>query len=414
MKLAETLLESTSSNRLAGIYTNVGHTLTHLVTILYATAVLHLPQVFGLPYGEMLGLASVGLVLYGVAALPAGWLGDRWSQVGMMVVLFAGIGGALLIVGTANSTTQLFIGLSLLGLFAAIYHPVGIAWLVASARKQGMSLGINGLFGGLGSAIAAPFVGLMIDHLSWRAAFIVPAVISIAVGAMLLVAWRRGSVCDVKQDHTTQRPAGAGAMKRAFIVLSLTMTCSGFIYAALTNTMPKLFEGGLGIDLAVNYTEIGLYVGGVIGFASISSIAGGWLADRYSPKSIYILFWLLQIIPLYFVTSMFGTGLIALMAVVLLVNTGFTAAENMLVARYTPLEWRGIAYGAKFVLALGIGGLTVELAGLLFDAKGNFDLLYMLLSAAALVALFGALMLPGKGSPAPVSRLQNDPQTGPV
>ena len=79
-----------TSTRLIVGFSSIGHTFTHLFTIIYATAVLYLPGVFGLPYGELLGLSSVGLILYGVAALPAGWLGDRWSQVGMMVVFFVG------------------------------------------------------------------------------------------------------------------------------------------------------------------------------------------------------------------------------------------------------------------------------------------------------------------------------------
>ena len=55
----------------------------------------------------------------------------------------------------------------MIGLFGAIYHPVGIAWLVACAKKQGMALGINGVFGSIGSALAPVFVGLMIDFVSW-------------------------------------------------------------------------------------------------------------------------------------------------------------------------------------------------------------------------------------------------------
>ncbi|HIC25464.1 MAG TPA: hypothetical protein EYO82_06080, partial [Gammaproteobacteria bacterium] len=52
-------------------FSNVAHLFTHALTILYATAVLYLPQEFGLPYGEMLGLSSVGLILFGVGSLPA-------------------------------------------------------------------------------------------------------------------------------------------------------------------------------------------------------------------------------------------------------------------------------------------------------------------------------------------------------
>lgn len=385
------------------LYSNAGHTLTHMATILYATAVLHLPGVFDLPYGEMLGLSSLGLVLYGVAALPAGWLGDRWSQVGMMVVFFIGLGIATITTGMADSTTQLFFGLSLLGFFASIYHPVGIAWLVANARKQGMSLGVNGVFGGVGSALAPPFVGLMIDHFTWREAFIVPGIISIILGIALLFAWRAGRVVDTYTDSANTQTPSAAAMKRAFVVLTLTMACNGFVYTGLTNTMPKVFEAGLGAQLAGSYTEIGLYVGAVIGFASFSSIAGGWLADRYSPRLVYIVLWGILISPLFFVTSVFGSGLVSLMTFVLVVNTGFAAAENMLVARYTPFEWRALAYGAKFVLALGVGGITVHVAGQLFDATGGFELLFVFFGVSALLATLAAFALPGESRTQPAT-----------
>jgi MFS family permease len=103
---------------LATVFANVGHLYTHMFTILYATAVLYLPQVFGLPYGELLTIASPGLILYGVAALPAGWLGDRWSQVGMLVVFFLGVGTGTLMTGLAQNTGMLFAGLTMLGLYA--------------------------------------------------------------------------------------------------------------------------------------------------------------------------------------------------------------------------------------------------------------------------------------------------------
>ena len=83
-------------------FSNLGHTYTHMFTVLYATAVLYLPGVFNLPYGELLSLSSLGLILFGVAALPAGWLGDRWSVVGMMVVFFIGVGVGAIMTGLAE------------------------------------------------------------------------------------------------------------------------------------------------------------------------------------------------------------------------------------------------------------------------------------------------------------------------
>lgn len=385
------------------VFTNVGHLCTHMFTILYATAVLYLPSVFGLPYGELLSLSSLGLVLFGVGALPAGWLGDRWSQAGMMVIFFVGIGFGAIATGLAQDPDGVFLGLTLIGLFASIYHPVGLAWLVSSARKQGITLGINGVFGSVGSSLAPVFVGLMIDLGSWRAAFIVPGIVAIMIGMGLAWSWRKGWITDTKRDRSPPPPPEPGTLKRVFIVLTLTMACTGFVYIGVINTIPKLFETGLGPALATSYTEIGLFVGAILGISSLGSMLGGWLADRYSARSIYIVFWLALALPLFSMTSMLGVGLLAVASLALFLNVSFGAAENMLVARYTPFEWRSLAYGAKFVLALGVGGVTVLVAGDVYDATGSFHSLYLLFGACAVAAGGCALLLP-RARPAMVAR----------
>ena len=377
------------------IFSNVGHGFSHMFTVLYATAVLYLPEVFDLSYGELLGLSSLGLILFGVAALPAGWLGDRWSQIGMMAIFFIGIGVGAIVVGLAVGPERLFIGLTLIGLFASIYHPVGIAWVVAWANKQGMTLGINGVFGNAGSAIAPVFVGLMIDYVTWRAAFIIPGVLSIFVGIGLLLVWRAGWVRDVTKDRTPTVAPDSSAFFRVFIVLTITMACTGIVYIGLTSTMPKLMEMGLSAALAASYTEIGVFVGIISGLASLSSIFGGWMADRYSARSIYIIFWTLQIPILFTIVSLSDVPLLVAVLLVLSFMLAFAAAENMLVAQYTPFRWRAVAYGAKFVLALGVGGLTVHLAGWLFDRNGNFSVLFALFGGAAILAAAAAFVLPG-------------------
>ena len=377
------------------IFSNVGHGFSHMFTVLYATAVLYLPKVFDLPYVELLGLSSLGLVLFGVAALPAGWLGDRWSQIGMMAIFFLGIGVGAIVVGLAVGPERLFIGLTLIGLFGSIYHPVGIAWVVAWANKQGMTLGINGVFGNTGSAIAPVFVGLMIDYVTWRAAFIIPGVLSIFVGTGLLLVWRAGWIRDVTKDRTPTVALDSSAFFRVFIVLTITMACTGFVYTGLTNTMPKLMEMGLSAALAASYTEIGVFVGIISGLASLSSIFGGWMADRYSARSIYIIFWTLQIPILFTIVSLSDVPLLVAVLLVLSFMLAFAAAENMLVAQYTPFRWRAVAYGAKFVLALGVGGLTVLLAGWLFDRNGDFGVLFALFGGAAILAATAAFVLPG-------------------
>ena len=375
-------------------FINAGHFFAHIFTLLYATAVLYLPSVFGLPYGEMLALSSPGLILFGVLALPAGWLGDRWSKIGMLIIFFIGVGTGAIVTAMASNTTGLLIGLTLLGAFASIYHPVGTALLVACARKQGMALGINGVFGSAGSAAAPVFVGLMIDHVTWRAAFLAPGVIAIATGVALALAWRAGMVVDMHADRDQSVQPESAPFIRVGSVLTVTMACNGIVYAGMMNTIPKLFESGLSDMLSGGYTQIGLFAGAVIGLSSVCSVLGGWLADRYSPRTIYMVFWGLCIAPLLLIPTVSGIALLVIALLALSLNVTFAAAENMLVARYTPFKWRAMAYGARFILALGIGGVTVRVAGEMYDATGGFDLVYLVFAGAAIVATIGAAIFP--------------------
>ncbi|MEO1840203.1 MAG: MFS transporter, partial [Pseudomonadota bacterium] len=185
--------------------------------------------------------------------------------------------------------------------------------------------------------------------------------------------------------------------RRVFLVLLVTMACNGFVYAGMMNTAPKVFELGLTVTLVDSYTGIGMLTGTVIALSSVCSFIGGWLADRYSPRTIYLIFWILLVPALILVANASGYRLILAMLLAMSFLVTFAAAENMLVAQYTPFRWRSVAYGARFVLALGIGGLTVYVAGDLFDRTGTFGVLYLLFSAAALVAVLCAFWLPSTG-----------------
>src|SRR5262250_2323604 len=79
---------SSRSAALSLAFANVGHLFTHMLMLLYPTVVLALEGRYGLSYGELLALSMPGFALYGVAALPMGWLGDRWSAEYMIVIYF--------------------------------------------------------------------------------------------------------------------------------------------------------------------------------------------------------------------------------------------------------------------------------------------------------------------------------------
>ncbi len=156
-------------SRLTVAFLNLGHFLDHLAMLIYATAVLVMTGRFGLSYEAMLPLSLGGFIAFGGGSLPAGWLGDRWGRRNMMILFFLGLGAALMLTGLVETRWQIVAGLTLIGIFASIYHPVGIAMLVKDQARVGRALGWNGVWGNLGLACAAFIAGWFADRLSWRA-----------------------------------------------------------------------------------------------------------------------------------------------------------------------------------------------------------------------------------------------------
>jgi FSR family fosmidomycin resistance protein-like MFS transporter len=387
------------SAALAQGFSNIGHAYAHILTILYPTVVLALEPEWGMSYGELIQLMLWGQILFGVAALPTGWLGDRWSAVGMMVVYFVGTGAAAVLSGFARTPLELGIGLTLIGLFASIYHPVGMAWLIRTAVNRGRALGANGMYGAVGLAIAPLIAGVLTDQISWRAAFIIPGGSCMAIGLALLVAWRLGYIEEARNDLKPLPEPSRGDVVRAFFVLSLTMTCVGLIGQAFSVILPKLFTERLP-DIAGDTTGAGTLVMIVYLFAAMAQLVGGRLADRFPMRSVYIVMFLLQAPVLFLAAALTGWPLLGMSIAMVFINVAALPAENGLLARYTPGNWRATAYGAKFVLALGVSASAIPLSGWIFDTTGGFFWLFILLGALAAIVFAAAFLLPSDRTPA--------------
>ncbi|MEK9786414.1 MAG: MFS transporter [Gammaproteobacteria bacterium] len=142
-------------------FLNAGHFLDHLFPLIFATAAaLVLAAEWQMSYAELIPYATPGLVAFGVFSLPAGWLADRWSREGMMAVFFIGIGVASIATSFSTGPFQLAMGLFGVGMFAAIYHPVGLAMIARGGKSMGLDIAVNGVWGNLGVASAALLTGL--------------------------------------------------------------------------------------------------------------------------------------------------------------------------------------------------------------------------------------------------------------
>jgi len=208
--------------RRVALLLNLAHAIDHMFLLIFATAVGTIAAEFGFSRWEDLMPYGVGaFVLFGLGSLPSGRLGDLWGRRRMMLLFFFGIGAAALLAAATRNAWQLAAALTLLGAFAAIYHPVGIPMLLQRAKHPGAVIGVNGLAGNLGIAVAALSTGFMVQWLGWRAAFAIPGLVAIACGLLF------ARIC----PQETEAPARRTTKARVALAVSYTHLTLPTIYS---------------------------------------------------------------------------------------------------------------------------------------------------------------------------------------
>ena len=379
---------------------NVGHFYTHYFMLIYPTVVLSLEAELGLPYGDLLMPSTVGFATYALGAFPAGWLGDRWSRRAMIILMFLGLALGCLLTGSSSTQWGIAFGLGVIGLFAAIYHPVGIAMLVEQARPVGRALGINGVWGNLGVAAAPIVTAAIAGFIGWRWAFFLPGLIALATGVAfwLLPPPTRSEEAEANAGKAKlEVEASAQDRLRVVIYVGLGVMLYGLIFSVTTVTLPKLVDEQVGPALT------GAWAGsiGAAGLASLIFTVGafaqilvGNLLDRYPTRPIVITVALLQ--APFLVLSVLLAGWLAVppILIMMLLVFGMIPIKDSLIARYTTKAIRARVYAISYLLGSAVGVATVPLIALLHDPSGNFQSLYMLLGVFAVATAAAALILP--------------------
>src|SRR5664279_3517840 len=185
---ADNALQADKSSRRRSIaFLNWAHALDHFVLLIYPTVVIGLEVIYQRPYAELIALSTAAFVAFGVFSLPAGWLADRWSRRNMMAAFYIGCGVSLAGIALSPNLFMLALAMFALGVFAAIYHPVGMPMLLEASKAQGRTVAFNGVCGNLGAALAAGVAAAIASWFGWRAAFLVPALVCIATGIAYVI-----------------------------------------------------------------------------------------------------------------------------------------------------------------------------------------------------------------------------------
>jgi predicted MFS family arabinose efflux permease len=367
------------------------HGLVHASVLLLPTLLVSLQHSFHVSLLQLLAVSNVMYLVFGLAAIPAGWLADRVGSRTMLIVSAGGCGVALTLVATAQTFPLLSAALVLLGLAAGIYHPSGLSLLSrgVGSGERGRAIGIHGVGGNFGEALAPSWAGLFLAHLGgWRWAFASAALLSLACLALAL------SLPAGRAHRSSHRPRASTAaglrslwQSRPLRWLLLATFAGGFVYRGVFTFLPLHLTGMAGGPLQASTLMSLVLLAGIF-----AQRFGGELADRLPRERLFLteVALLAPVLVLLGLTS--GVGLVVMALSFYFLWYLAQPLASVLAAAYADSGEHGFLYGAQFAAAFGLGSFATTIGGVLVETGGT-SLAFLGFGAVAILQLVAALAL---------------------
>ena len=373
-------LDEAHKRRLIG-FLNWAHGLDHFVLLIYPTVVIGLGAVYGRSYSDLIVFSTAACIAFGVFSLPAGLLADRWSRRNMMGIFYIGVGVSLALAALAPNLTVLSVALFSIGMFASIYHPVGMAMLIEASQARGRTLAFNGVCGNLGVSLAAGISAALAAWFGWRMAFLAPAALAVVTGIVYL--WvtpddRHHAKARKKTATVTMTAREAVWLFGLFIGIALT---AGTVFNLLTIALPKIIDERLAAHVPLLLA--GSVATAVLICGAIAQLCVGRLVERVPPHVLFTAITLLGFLGNLWAAYADGVMLMAALAVAIAAIYGQVTVNDIVLARYTADAWRGRIYAVRYFLLFVSAGVAIGMIALLHD-RGGFPLV---LAANAAIAL---------------------------
>lgn len=379
MTMSQTAPHSPETRRAIG-FLNWAHALDHYVMLIFPTVVIGLEGVYGRPYGELIALGTASFVAFGVFSLPAGWLADRWSRRNMMALFYLGCGVSLIGAALAPNLVMLAVALFALGMFAAIYHPVGMAMLIAASNARGRTLAFNGVCGNLGVAFAAGITAVIASYFGWRAAFFIPALVCIATGIAYLWMMADDRYAAAKRQSRPEVRVGRSLMFVIFGLFIVIALGAGLTFNVITVALPKLVDERVGSS--VSLLAVGGLATAVLVAGGLAQLVVGRLVEWIAPHILFTIVTALLFAGVTWSLFVNGPALLVALTVAIIGVYGQVTVNDIVLARYTADAWRGRVYAVRYFLVFITAGAAVASIALLHE-RGGFDLV---LWATAVIA----------------------------
>ncbi|UCH62414.1 MAG: MFS transporter [Fidelibacterota bacterium] len=360
--------------------TFLGHLLNHSLTLIYPVVMIQLATLYPQSSLTTFGLlGTVHYLLYGLGAFPAGWLTDRLGARNILLIYFFGSAAAVVYLVLAPGLINLAVGLALLGLFCALYHPSGLTLISHTSQRISRHLGIHGVAGSVGLTLGPLVGGAVAAWFGWRAPFVLFGFLAAAAGIYLGFS----SVNDTAHQSPSHPQAQRATLIRPLIYCYLIGIFMGLAHRGTLNFLPlhfsQVFEGTLAPVMVGGFLTALVLACGILG----QTLGGVW-GDRYPRYRIMVIVVALNIPFLILMTVTRGYILVLTALFWGVVNFAYQPIANALISDFSNPRQRGTLFGILNGLTFGVGALAATLAGAIGDRWGT----------VAIFAAMGVLLLP--------------------
>jgi MFS family permease len=177
-----------------------------------------------------------------------------------------------------------------------------------------------------------------------------------------------------------------------FAIIFFSTAIGGLIFQSTTFALPKMFDERLA-DLAMSATVVGRYAFIVFSFAAVGQLVVGYLLDRHSVRAVFSLVVALQAVFFGIMPGLSGIKALLVAMAFMLVVFGQIPINDVLISRVIHSEWRSRAYAFRYIVTFSVSASSIPFIAWI-HAKWGFDILFVVLSVAALFIFVSVLLLP--------------------
>lgn len=385
------------------------------LTILVAAGLRAAPGVFLLPAEVALrvdratiaAVASIGLLMYGIAAPLSGWM---LTRMGVRKVAAIGLGLAAVGMIPTMWVTEVWQLVLLWGIIGGLGTGIvgGVVGAALAARwfvaRRGLVTGIVGAATSAGQLVFVPMLMTASSSIGWRTASLWLGVIAVlvAIPAVWLLRDDPAQKGLLPYGATPDTPIAAPpkvdatrVMAEAVRTPTFWLLSSSFFICGATSTgligthlIPFAVECGIPAGIAAS----SLALMGAMNF--VGTLGSGILTDRFDPRKLLLIFYGFRGLSLLFL-PLVSTGL-GLTFFAVLFGLDYIATVPPTISIIADRFGRarvGVIYG-WVLLAHSVGAaLAAWLGGVARDAQGNYSLAFLAAGALAISAGFIALSI---------------------